>query len=91
MTMGKLLTLVAVLAVALSLSGMVIYSAIDVRVRLNPEIERLTLEYLRDQEQRREYGRKVDAANKAAEQNFRIPIEELSKPAKLDFSKPPHK
>jgi hypothetical protein len=89
MTMGKLLTLVAVLAVALSLSGMMIYSTMDVRVRLNPELEQRAIAYLREQERRTEYGRKVDAANKAAEQNLNIPLD--LPPAKLDFSKPPHK
>lgn len=63
MVMGKLLTLVAVLSVALSMAGMMVYSAIEVRsvVRLNPEIERLAIDYLRDQERRREQARKVDA------------------------------
>jgi hypothetical protein len=89
MTMAKLLTLVAVLAVALSLSGLMVYSAINVHVRLNPELEQRAIAYLREQERRTEYGRQVDAANKAAEENIHIPLG--LPPVKLDFSKPPHK
>jgi hypothetical protein len=76
MAMGKLLTLVAVLAVALSLAGLMIYSTIEVRaaVRLNPELERLAVEYLRKEEQRREHGRKVDEANRKAERDVVIPM-----------------
>ena len=87
--MSKVLLIpAAIMALA---SAMMLYSVVEYRavlrlhpefraaLRLDPELQRLAIDYLRAEEQRREYGRKVDAANRAAEQNFKLPIDELSR------------
>jgi hypothetical protein len=81
---------IAILSLAIS-SGTMVYSVTQSRseIHLDPELERLALGYLQDQEQHRAYIRKVDAANHAAEQSQSTPIE---LPAlNLDVSKPKSK
>lgn len=73
--MSKFVSLIAPLIVAGAIilaSSMMIHSVLEARavVRLDPELQRLAVAYLRDQEERREHSRMVDAANLAAEQNL---------------------
>jgi hypothetical protein len=72
---NPLALIIASLSMAVS-SGTMIYSVIVPRqeAHINPELERLALAYFQDQEERRTYGRTVDAANHAAEENLVIPL-----------------
>ena len=85
--MNKLFLIAA--AVMVAASGMMLHSVSEIQstVRLNPELERLAIAYLRDQEQRREYARKVDQANWAAEQNLKLPLD--LPPVQLNFDTAP--
>jgi hypothetical protein len=62
MTMSKLLTVAAVLAVALSMAGYMVYSTTELRavVRLNnPELEHVALAYFKEEVRRQEEVRKM--------------------------------
>jgi len=81
---NTLAVILASLSMAIS-SGTLVHSLAQPRqeIHLDPELERLALAYLQDQEERRAYVRKVDAANRAAEQNLVIPAD--LPPADLNF------
>ena len=57
-------------------SGLMLTSVIEFRatMRLDPELERLAIAYYRDQQERREYGRKVEEANRKAESSVALPM-----------------
>ena len=63
---------IAVLSLALASSAVVV--SVRQEFRINAELERLSLAYFRFEEDYRAYGRKVDAANREAEQNFKLNI-----------------
>ena len=61
---------IAILSLALSSAAVVV--SVRQEFRINAELERLSLAYFRFEEDYRAYGRKVDAANREAEQNFKL-------------------
>ena len=84
---NTLAVILASLSMAIS-SGTMMHSLAQNQTRqeihLDPELERLALGFLQEEEKRREYVRKVDAANHAAEQNLVKPTD--LPPADFDFS-----
>jgi hypothetical protein len=68
--------LIAILSLVIS-SGSMIYSVKQTRseVHLDPELERLALGFLQEEEKHRAYGKKVDAETHRTEQNLVIPAD----------------
>jgi hypothetical protein len=93
---NPLALIIAILSLVIS-SGTMIYSVIETRseIHLDPELERLALGFLKEEEKHREYVRKVDAETHRVEQNLVIPTDlppaDLNfGPASINFgSKPP--
>jgi hypothetical protein len=77
---NPLALIIASLSMAIS-SGTMIYSVIETRstIHLDPELERLALGFLQEEERRREYDRKVDAETHRVEQNLVIPLPSQSR------------
>jgi hypothetical protein len=87
---NTLAVILASLSMAIS-SGTMMHSLAQNQTRqeihLDPELERLALGFLQEEEKRREYVRKVDAANHAAERDHGFPLE--VPPVNLNFSNTP--
>jgi hypothetical protein len=71
---------IAILSLAIS-AGTMVYSVRETRseIHLDPELERLALGFLKEEERRREEDRKVDAETHRVEQNLVIPMPSQSK------------
>jgi hypothetical protein len=81
--MNNIVALIVAVAMLVA-SGMQMYSSIKIQavLQMDPELERLAIAYYRDQQERRAEIRKIDAANKAAEQNFKLNLPSVSENAK---------
>ena len=71
---------IAILSMALSSSAVVV--SVRQEFRIDAELERLSLAYFQFEEDRRAYAAKVDAANREAEQNFKLNL-----PSSSEFDK----
>jgi hypothetical protein len=86
---NPLAIILASLSMAIS-SGTLVHSLAQQprqEIHLDPELERLALAYLQDQEEHRAYIRKVDEANRALERDHGFPLE--VPPVNLNFSNTP--
>ena len=72
--MTKLSPLIAALALLMASATMIYVIEVRSVVRLDPELERLAIAYLREQAQRSEYIRKADQANRNAEREMVLPM-----------------
>jgi hypothetical protein len=85
---NKLLALVVAVAMLVA-SGMQMYTAVKIQavLQMDPELERLAIAYYRDQQERREIGRRIDEANRKAERDVFIPMPKTQPALRFDGNK----